>query len=206
MRILTDLSIFCCCQTASCLCSRFLPDITNCIGFQIPVIDWLLKAARYWNPCFKQKVNNFTHWAIWRQILARKLFGFSGTLWCGDGTLADEYEQLGMFKYTDACCRGHDHCNDSIPTGETRHGLHNSGLFTRWELFWSFEPDSYLWSCKRFPDQTVPATGNFIGVWGRRTPRYHEGLASRTSRSWGLSASWTARRFTTAAGWKGKQA
>lgn len=54
-----------------------------------------------------------------------------GTLWCGDGDIATKYQDLGYHKLTDACCRGHDNCEDFIPAGEEKYGLQNTGLFTR---------------------------------------------------------------------------
>ena len=55
----------------------------------------------------------------------------SGTQWCGNGNRARDAKDLGLFKQTDLCCREHDNCPDNIPAGESRHGLNNSGLFTR---------------------------------------------------------------------------
>jgi secretory phospholipase A2 len=56
----------------------------------------------------------------------------SGTQWCGNGNRARDAEDLGLFKKTDDCCRTHDNCPDNIRAGHSRHGLNNSGLFTRW--------------------------------------------------------------------------
>ncbi|XP_069679019.1 phospholipase A2-like [Periplaneta americana] len=56
---------------------------------------------------------------------------FPGTHWCGGGNRARDIEDLGLFRITDDCCREHDNCPDNIPAGESRHGLNNTGLFTR---------------------------------------------------------------------------
>ncbi|PNF24304.1 Phospholipase A2 [Cryptotermes secundus] len=56
---------------------------------------------------------------------------YPGTQWCGDGNRARSAEDLGLFKLTDDCCREHDNCPDNINAGKSRHGLNNTGLFTR---------------------------------------------------------------------------
>ncbi|KAF5308867.1 hypothetical protein FQR65_LT00567 [Abscondita terminalis] len=56
---------------------------------------------------------------------------YPGTVWCGDGDRARSYNDVGLFKDTDRCCRNHDMCGDNIPAGETKHGLKNNGFFTK---------------------------------------------------------------------------
>lgn len=56
---------------------------------------------------------------------------YPGTRWCGDGDKAKSDDDLGTFEDTDKCCRAHDKCFEFIPAGETKFGLHNTGLFTR---------------------------------------------------------------------------
>ncbi|KAG7199459.1 hypothetical protein KM043_014085 [Ampulex compressa] len=56
---------------------------------------------------------------------------FPGTYWCGDGDIAENENDLGLFYKTDACCRAHDSCQGGIPAGEERDGLINNGIFTR---------------------------------------------------------------------------
>ncbi|CAH4023645.1 unnamed protein product [Pieris brassicae] len=57
---------------------------------------------------------------------------YPGTLWCGDGHSAQaRSSDLGLFFFTDTCCRQHDSCKLYIPAGETKFGLTNTGLFTR---------------------------------------------------------------------------
>uniref|UniRef100_A0A665VEY0 Phospholipase A2-like central domain-containing protein n=1 Tax=Echeneis naucrates TaxID=173247 RepID=A0A665VEY0_ECHNA len=52
-----------------------------------------------------------------------------GTLWCGKGSEAVRYEQLGMFEDTDRCCREHDHCLHVIPAFSLNYGVFNTNLY-----------------------------------------------------------------------------
>ncbi|KAL4706139.1 hypothetical protein ACJJTC_013604 [Scirpophaga incertulas] len=57
---------------------------------------------------------------------------YPGTVWCGDGHSATARSgELGLFFFTDTCCRQHDACKLYIRSGETKYGLTNTGLFTR---------------------------------------------------------------------------
>ncbi|MCJ8746773.1 hypothetical protein PDJAM_G00145520 [Pangasius djambal] len=53
-----------------------------------------------------------------------------GTLWCGRGSRAGDYEQLGMFERVDRCCREHDHCDRIIRPFTVNFGVFNPTLFT----------------------------------------------------------------------------
>ncbi|XP_044053183.1 group 3 secretory phospholipase A2-like isoform X2 [Siniperca chuatsi] len=55
---------------------------------------------------------------------------FPGTLWCGTGSKAVGYEQLGMFESADRCCREHDHCLHVIPAFTVNYGTFNPKFFT----------------------------------------------------------------------------
>ncbi|KAM9858167.1 group 3 secretory phospholipase A2-like [Aulostomus maculatus] len=55
---------------------------------------------------------------------------FPGTLWCGSGSRAGGYEQLGMFEGADRCCREHDHCLHVIPALTVHYGVFNPNFFT----------------------------------------------------------------------------
>ncbi|KOB65126.1 Uncharacterized protein OBRU01_23186, partial [Operophtera brumata] len=56
---------------------------------------------------------------------------YPGTVWCGDGHSAQaRSSDLGLFFFTDTCCRQHDACKIYIKAGETKYGLTNTGLFT----------------------------------------------------------------------------
>lgn len=54
-----------------------------------------------------------------------------GTLWCGDGNIAREEKDLGLFKGTDACCREHDSCEYNVESHNKIDNLNNNGIFTR---------------------------------------------------------------------------
>ncbi|XP_028157047.1 uncharacterized protein LOC114350435 isoform X1 [Ostrinia furnacalis] len=57
---------------------------------------------------------------------------YPGTVWCGDGHSATARSgELGLFFFTDTCCRQHDACKIYIKAGDTKYGLTNTGLFTR---------------------------------------------------------------------------
>ncbi|RVE68480.1 hypothetical protein OJAV_G00091700 [Oryzias javanicus] len=55
---------------------------------------------------------------------------FPGTLWCGTGSRAHGYHNLGMFERADVCCREHDHCQHSIPALTVSYGVFNHHLYT----------------------------------------------------------------------------
>ncbi|KAF0033464.1 hypothetical protein F2P81_013530 [Scophthalmus maximus] len=55
---------------------------------------------------------------------------FPGTLWCGKGSEAVRYEDLGMFENADRCCREHDHCSHIIPSFTVNYGVFNSHFYT----------------------------------------------------------------------------
>ncbi|KAL6114473.1 pla2g3 [Pungitius sinensis] len=63
-------------------------------------------------------------------VRRKRAWIFPGTLWCGTGSMADEYEQLGMFESADRCCREHDHCLHVIPAFTGNYGVFNSNFFT----------------------------------------------------------------------------
>ncbi|KAH8294545.1 hypothetical protein KR044_012371 [Drosophila immigrans] len=58
-------------------------------------------------------------------------FIYPGTKWCGPGTSATNYDDLGPHVREDRCCREHDMCPDVLNVGDCRRGLCNSGTFTR---------------------------------------------------------------------------
>ncbi|XP_068087064.1 phospholipase A2-like [Anabrus simplex] len=66
-----------------------------------------------------------------RSLLQKLRAIFPGTLWCGPGNIARSTGDLGLFLYTDSCCRQHDHCPDNIPAGGSKHGLINITPFTK---------------------------------------------------------------------------
>ncbi|XP_005056948.1 PREDICTED: protein PROCA1 [Ficedula albicollis] len=56
---------------------------------------------------------------------ARRGLTYPGTLWCGAGSNADSYEQLGEHRDTDRCCREHDHCQHVIHPFTVNYGYRN---------------------------------------------------------------------------------
>uniref|UniRef100_A0AAY3ZUI0 phospholipase A2 n=1 Tax=Denticeps clupeoides TaxID=299321 RepID=A0AAY3ZUI0_9TELE len=61
---------------------------------------------------------------------AKRSWVAPGTLWCGTGSAARHYGELGMFEHVDRCCRDHDHCNHTIPAFAVNFGVFNGNLFT----------------------------------------------------------------------------
>lgn len=56
---------------------------------------------------------------------------FLGTKWCGNGDIAEHYDDLGYLELTDKCCREHDNCDDIIKPGQTSHGLGNNDFYSK---------------------------------------------------------------------------
>ncbi|XP_075069117.1 group 3 secretory phospholipase A2 [Mixophyes fleayi] len=53
-----------------------------------------------------------------------------GTLWCGAGSTAENFTNLGVFRGVDVCCREHDHCFPQIQAFEYQYGIRNYRLHT----------------------------------------------------------------------------
>ncbi|XP_066461070.1 group 3 secretory phospholipase A2 [Eleutherodactylus coqui] len=53
-----------------------------------------------------------------------------GTLWCGVGSTAENFTNLGVFHGVDRCCREHDHCYPQIQAFEFQYGIRNYRLHT----------------------------------------------------------------------------
>eukprot|EP00079_Xenopus_tropicalis_P020446 XP_012811325.1 PREDICTED: group 3 secretory phospholipase A2 [Xenopus tropicalis] len=53
-----------------------------------------------------------------------------GTLWCGAGSSADNFTNLGIFNGADLCCREHDHCSHQIEAFQFQYGMRNYRLHT----------------------------------------------------------------------------
>ncbi|XP_074109440.1 group 3 secretory phospholipase A2 isoform X1 [Cotesia typhae] len=56
---------------------------------------------------------------------------YPGTKWCGPGTLATSYNDLGHHAAEDACCREHDHCPVVINPNQCLNSICNNAPFTR---------------------------------------------------------------------------
>lgn len=56
-------------------------------------------------------------------------FILPGTFWCGAGNIAESYDDLGIFNWTDSCCREHDHCKHTMDALEYKYGMLNPKSF-----------------------------------------------------------------------------
>ncbi|XP_001360215.1 phospholipase A2 large subunit [Drosophila pseudoobscura] len=52
-----------------------------------------------------------------------------GTKWCGPGNIAINYDDLGIERELDICCRSHDNCKEKISPQQEDYGLSNDGIF-----------------------------------------------------------------------------
>ncbi|XP_043976296.1 uncharacterized protein proca1 [Gambusia affinis] len=102
-----------------------------------------------------------------RKVLRRSKRGFTypGTLWCGAGNMADNYNQLGDFADTDSCCRTHDHCPHVIHAFSSNYGYTNF----KWHSICHCDCDEELKACLRQVNDTSSrvvgqAFFNVIGV------------------------------------------
>ncbi|XP_048838435.1 nucleolar protein dao-5 isoform X2 [Brienomyrus brachyistius] len=77
-------------------------------------------------------------------------FTYPGTLWCGAGNIADNYDQLGEFAATDSCCRVHDHCPYVVQAFSTNFGYTNF----KWHSISHCECDNALKECLRKVNDT----------------------------------------------------
>ncbi|KAJ9593139.1 hypothetical protein L9F63_027619, partial [Diploptera punctata] len=83
------------------------------------------------------------------------------TKWCGRGNRANSPDDLGIFEFTDDCCRHHDNCSDHIHVGETKHGLKNTGIYTRSHC----DCDDAFYDCLKDDNSLVSLKlGNFIST------------------------------------------
>ncbi|KAM9272457.1 protein PROCA1 [Morus bassanus] len=82
---------------------------------------------------------------------ARRGLTYPGTLWCGAGSNADAYEQLGEHRDTDRCCRDHDHCQHVIHPFTARYGYRN----LRWHTISHCDCDRRLKECLRQVNNTA---------------------------------------------------
>ncbi|KAI4887279.1 hypothetical protein NFI96_021669 [Prochilodus magdalenae] len=77
-------------------------------------------------------------------------FTYPGTLWCGAGNIADDYDQLGEFSETDKCCRTHDHCSHVIHAFSSNYGYTNF----KWHSISHCDCDNALKQCLRDVNDT----------------------------------------------------
>ncbi|KAM9370504.1 protein PROCA1 [Phaethornis superciliosus] len=81
----------------------------------------------------------------------RRGLTYPGTLWCGAGSNADAYEQLGEHQDTDRCCRDHDHCQHVIHPFTARYGYRN----LRWHTISHCDCDRRLKECLQRVNDTA---------------------------------------------------
>ncbi|XP_009901707.2 protein PROCA1 [Dryobates pubescens] len=81
----------------------------------------------------------------------RRGLTYPGTLWCGAGSNADAYEQLGEHRDTDRCCRDHDHCQHIIHPFTARYGYRN----LRWHTISHCDCDRRLKDCLQRVNDTA---------------------------------------------------
>ncbi|XP_035535697.1 uncharacterized protein proca1 [Morone saxatilis] len=105
--------------------------------------------------------------ALQDKVVKRSKRGFTypGTLWCGAGNMADNYNQLGEFADTDSCCRTHDHCPHVIHAFSSNYGHTNF----KWHSICHCDCDNTLKDCLRKVNDTSSrvvgqAFFNVIGV------------------------------------------
>ncbi|XP_021953708.1 uncharacterized protein LOC110850584 isoform X2 [Folsomia candida] len=79
-----------------------------------------------------------------------------GTLWCGDGSLADKSESLGAHVGADRCCREHDGCPYLIDAMSSKYGMFNYRMHTISHC----TCDERFRSCLK---QTNTGSSNFVG-------------------------------------------
>uniref|UniRef100_A0A2C9K7U4 Phospholipase A2-like central domain-containing protein n=1 Tax=Biomphalaria glabrata TaxID=6526 RepID=A0A2C9K7U4_BIOGL len=97
------------------------------------------------NSCQLNSIESNTHKHLLRR---RSIFNilegiYPGTKWCGDGSLAVNYTDLGFYNDTDICCREHDHCDEFILPGKSKYGILNDQQYT----ICSCDCDKRLRSC-----------------------------------------------------------
>uniref|UniRef100_A0A3B5AQF1 Protein interacting with cyclin A1 n=1 Tax=Stegastes partitus TaxID=144197 RepID=A0A3B5AQF1_9TELE len=99
------------------------------------------------------------------QVLKRSKRGFTypGTLWCGAGNMADNYNQLD-FADTDSCCRTHDHCPHVIHAFSSKYGHTNF----KWHSICHCDCDNLKACLRKVNDTSSRVVGqaffNVIGV------------------------------------------
>jgi len=100
-------------------------------------------------------------------------FIWPGTLWCGSGNNANSYDDLGIHRETDKCCRTHDNCQYWIPGFTSKYHYTNVEPFTVSYC----DCDMKLYKClKAVHTNTSDNVGDmFFGVLGVQCFRFEEG-------------------------------
>ncbi|XP_067125209.1 phospholipase A2-like [Centruroides vittatus] len=90
-----------------------------------------------------------------KKIIINSLLIYPGTKWCGFGDIAKNYNDLGVEKEADKCCRAHDHCNDTIHSYNWKYGLWNAAIFTKSHCDCDYELSRCLRSANTFASNQV---------------------------------------------------
>lgn len=88
-----------------------------------------------WNGCCVEWLNwgvaGVTDWGVFGVVWS-DCSHVTGTKWCGPGSIARSYEDLGVLSKVDRCCREHDNCPVSLSAGQcNKNGICNNSPFTR---------------------------------------------------------------------------
>ncbi|XP_035228922.1 uncharacterized protein LOC118201019 [Stegodyphus dumicola] len=95
--------------------SRILPEEDDNFTSSKPdVTDYgsLRRECRTLHKRVRELAQHHSHSSI--QRLKRELFLYPGTNWCGSGSNARKFNELGYNAAADRCCRDHDHCPYTI--------------------------------------------------------------------------------------------
>ncbi|XP_034145201.1 uncharacterized protein proca1 isoform X2 [Esox lucius] len=123
----------------------------NCQSFQRTSKRAAVESAVVPTAQTREKTENHVHKKD-EQVLQRSKRGFTypGTLWCGAGNMADNYDDLGEFAATDSCCRVHDHCPYVIHAFSSNYGYTNF----KWHPLSHCDCDNALKDCLRKVNDT----------------------------------------------------
>ncbi|KAI5098742.1 hypothetical protein C0J45_10881 [Silurus meridionalis] len=127
--------------------SYFLLNTTSCAGSSA-----CQKASDAKSKTVGQATGDKMHPASDIHTLQRSKRGFTypGTLWCGAGNIADNYDQLGEFAETDECCRTHDQCPHVIHAFSSKYGFTNF----KWHSISHCDCDNAMKQCLRTVNDT----------------------------------------------------
>jgi len=119
-----------------------------------------------------------------------------GTLWCGMGNAAHTYNDLGVHKDADRCCRAHDQCPYAIGAWSTKYALANWKIYTLSHC----DCDRVFQECLANVNTKVSDTvfDWFFRALNVKCFRFEPGQACEG----GLSYSWTSLKWFCKSHWK----
>lgn len=80
---------------------------------------------------FLRKCTRLSLWSVEDKEETEGGLIYPGTNWCGMGSRASNYSDLGMEREVDKCCRDHDNCDTNIPPFKKKYGIRNLSIITR---------------------------------------------------------------------------